>query len=238
MFELRMCWCKTSKPTDVQVSSTLSGDEDTVPIIENSLIIFNDANGLNCVNTTDGFMGRAQFEQNGLGAQGTTATVVNVSGTGVTWVSGPKWSTDSSLVGNYVKFTTGAPLSNFIVSAIGSTTSMTLTASAGTLTGTTLLWGHGVEAQDCPGWRYEHSDFGGNGNDGLILHGTSTGRGSGQNMIVGNEWGSNHANDLEIVGFNGAYTAITNTISGNEFLGSGISPANVFSDIKYRRWFW
>lgn len=217
------------KSFGVSVSSTLSGDEAVNPVFDNVLIFNNDGGGLNCISTTDGFLAKVQFEQNGLGPQNGTVTTVNTSGTTVTWVSGPKWSTDSSLIGTLIRLSNSAS-TLFQVTAIASTTSLTVSATPGTLTGANLYWGDGVFSNNCPGWRYEHSDFGGNGNDGLLMVGSDTGRGSSQNMVVGNEFGGNRAHDFEKRGFGtAAFVATQNTISANVFLGSVTSIANTFS---------
>jgi hypothetical protein len=128
------------------------------------------------------------------GVPATTYTTVNVSGTSVTWLSGPKWSTDSSLAYRDVQFVNGpgwyTTTSRNAVSssAPASTTTMTLAASAGTLTSAILWMGHGLELAGCAGFRAQDGDIGGNQIDGIKMAGTFPNQ-SSENLITANQIG-------------------------------------------------
>lgn len=77
---------------------------------------------------------------------------------------------------------------------------------------------HGIDIDRSAGTRIEHSDIGGNREDGVRLHGTPD-LPSSNNIIVGNQFGNNYKADVSIEGSNTRYSAIGNLISFNEFLG-------------------
>ncbi len=73
----------------------------------------------------------------------------------------------------------------------------------------------GVELFDSPAWRIEHSDMGGNGNDGIRAVQTVQNGFAGLQIIIGNQFGNNFGDDIEIL--NGSSN---NLISSNAFIGN------------------
>ncbi len=91
--------------------------------------------------------------------------------------------------------------------------------------------GHGIAIDGSAGNRIEHSDIGGNRDDGIRLHGTPN-LPSSNNIIVGNQFGNNHRADISIEGSNTRYSAIGNLISVNEFLGGAYREGGRSDAIK------
>jgi hypothetical protein len=89
--------------------------------------------------------------------------------------------------------------------------------------------GYGIELNNSPTTRIEHSDVGGNALDGIRVYGTGTSRlQSNRQIIVGNQFGNNAHYDINIVGFDyaaGRHVSTGNLISSNEFIGSPTRPA-------------
>lgn len=144
----------------VKVSSTSQTlDESASTTLDNVIALSCNGDGLYNLNTNDVFVNRKnEFENDGI-----TATV-NTSGTAVTATAG-SWSTDSSLVGTLVRING----SYFVVSAIGSSTTMTLASSAGTNTGVGLQWGNGIECHDCAAMRVDGGDIGNVAQDAILI---------------------------------------------------------------------
>jgi hypothetical protein len=88
---------------------------------------------------------------------------------------------------------------------------------------------HGLELNNSPTARIEHSDFGGNLGDGIRVYGTgSSPLQANKQIIVGNQFGNNAQYDIEILGFDDKtkkYVSTGNLISSNEFIGSDKRPA-------------
>jgi hypothetical protein len=87
----------------------------------------------------------------------------------------------------------------------------------------------GIELNNSPTTRIEHSDVGGNALDGIRVYGTGRSRvQSNRQIITGNQFGNNGRYDIDIAGYD--YTArkhvsTGNLISSNEFIGSPTRPA-------------
>ncbi len=74
----------------------------------------------------------------------------------------------------------------------------------------------GIELNDSPTIRLEHSEIGGNLGNGIRIYGSASGLSSSKEMIVGNQFGNNRLHDILI---SGPYAG-SNLISSNEFIGS------------------
>jgi Right handed beta helix region len=87
----------------------------------------------------------------------------------------------------------------------------------------------GIELNNSPTARIEHSDLGGNALDGIRIYGTAgSPLQSHRQMIVGNQFGNNGRYDIAIAGFDEAgrrQVSTGNLISSNEFIGSPTRPA-------------
>jgi hypothetical protein len=86
----------------------------------------------------------------------------------------------------------------------------------------------GVELNNSPTARIEHSDMGGNTLDGIRIYGTASSLQSNREIIVGNQFGNNGRYDIDIAGFDYAgrkHVSTGNLISANEFIGSPTRPA-------------
>jgi hypothetical protein len=87
----------------------------------------------------------------------------------------------------------------------------------------------GIELNNSPTTRIEHSDMGGNVLDGIRVYGTSSSRlQSSRQIITGNQFGNNGRYDISIAGFDdagGKQASTGNLISSNEFIGSPTRPA-------------
>jgi hypothetical protein len=82
----------------------------------------------------------------------------------------------------------------------------------------------GIELNNSPTTRIEHSDMGGNVLDGIRVYGTGSSRlQSGRQIITGNQFGNNGRYDINIAGYDydrKKYVSMGNLISSNEFIGS------------------
>jgi hypothetical protein len=162
----------------------------------------------------------------------------------VTWVSGSKWSTDSSLAGTYIRINGVL----YRVLSIQSQTVLTLDTNAvisgvaaapGTQTGVTFNWGNAVENKDSGAMRYSAGELSGGpsnvGMDGLLAYCT-TAVGSGAVIVTGNGLGNNIQHDIEILGFDpvGAANCATGfVIAGNKFSGGAVrTPTNTYDNVK------
>ena len=87
----------------------------------------------------------------------------------------------------------------------------------------------GIELNNSPTARIEHSDIGGNALDGIRIYGTADSPlQSNRQIIVGNQFGNNGRYDIAIAGFDEAgkkHVSTGNLISSNEFIGSPTRPA-------------
>jgi hypothetical protein len=87
----------------------------------------------------------------------------------------------------------------------------------------------GIELNDSPTTRIEHSDMGGNALDGIRIYGTGSSRLQAHRQIItGNQFGNNGRFDINISGYDDAqkrYVSTGNLISSNEFIGSPTRPA-------------
>jgi len=87
----------------------------------------------------------------------------------------------------------------------------------------------GIELNNSPAARIEHSDLGGNAQDGIIMYGTaSSPLQSNKEMIVGNQFGNNARYDINILGLDAKakkHASTGSLISSNEFIGSSTRPA-------------
>lgn len=88
---------------------------------------------------------------------------------------------------------------------------------------------NGVELNNSPTTRLEHSDVGGNLGDGIRIYGTAASwLQSNRQIIVGNQFGNNAHHDIIILGFDYAgkkHVSTGHLISSNEFIGSDKRPA-------------
>lgn len=86
----------------------------------------------------------------------------------------------------------------------------------------------GIELNNSPTARIEHSDLGGNAQDGIIMYGTaSSPLQSNKEIIVGNQFGNNTRYDVNIVGLDvkaKKHASTGSLISSNEFIGSPTRP--------------
>jgi hypothetical protein len=86
----------------------------------------------------------------------------------------------------------------------------------------------GIEINNSPTARIEHSDLGGNAQDGIIMYGTGKALQSNKQIIVGNQFGNNFRYDINVVGFDYGqkkHASTGNLISSNGFIGSDKRPA-------------
>lgn len=86
----------------------------------------------------------------------------------------------------------------------------------------------GIEINNSPTARIEHSDLGGNAQDGIIMYGTGRALQSNKQIIVGNQFGNNFRYDINVVGFDydqKKHVSTGNLISSNGFIGSDKRPA-------------
>ena len=87
----------------------------------------------------------------------------------------------------------------------------------------------GIELNNSPAARIEHSDLGGNAQDGIIMYGTaSSPLQSNKEIIVGNQFGNNARYDINIAGLDAKakkHASTGSLISSNEFIGSATRPA-------------
>jgi Right handed beta helix region len=87
----------------------------------------------------------------------------------------------------------------------------------------------GIELNNSPTTRIEHSDVGGNALDGIRIYGTAESPvQSHRQIIVGNQFGNNGRYDIAIAGFDEAgrkQVSTGNLVSSNEFIGSPTRPA-------------
>ncbi|HLW53585.1 MAG TPA: right-handed parallel beta-helix repeat-containing protein [Candidatus Angelobacter sp.] len=86
----------------------------------------------------------------------------------------------------------------------------------------------GIELNNSPTARIEHSDIGGNKLDGIRIYGTADSPlQANRQMIIGNQFGNNGGHDINIAGYDekGRKQVSTgNLISSNEFIGSPTRP--------------
>jgi Right handed beta helix region len=87
----------------------------------------------------------------------------------------------------------------------------------------------GIELNNSPTTRIEHSDMGGNTQDGIRIYGSgSSPLQSNRQIIVGNQFGNNGQYDINVVGFDYAkkkHVSTGNVISANAFIGSPTRPS-------------
>jgi Right handed beta helix region len=87
----------------------------------------------------------------------------------------------------------------------------------------------GIELNNSPTTRIEHSDMGGNLQDGVIMYGAgSSPLQSHKQIIVGNQFGNNGRYDINVAGWDPAakkHVSTGNLISSNGFIGSSRRPA-------------
>jgi hypothetical protein len=87
---------------------------------------------------------------------------------------------------------------------------------------------YGIELNNSPTARIEHSDMGGNLQDGIIMYGTgSSPLQSNKQIIVGNQFGNNGRYDIHVRGFDTTgkkHVSTGNLISSNGFIGSSRRP--------------
>jgi len=86
----------------------------------------------------------------------------------------------------------------------------------------------GVEINNSPTARIEHSDLGGNAQDGITMYGAGGSLQSNKQIIVGNQFGNNFRYDINIVGFDNnqkKHASTGHLISSNGFIGSDKRPA-------------
>ena len=87
----------------------------------------------------------------------------------------------------------------------------------------------GIELNNSPTARIQHSDLGGNAQDGIIMYGTAgSPLQSNKQIIVGNQFGNNGRYDINIVGLDAKAKKRASTgslISSNGFIGSATRPA-------------
>ena len=190
--------------------------------MDNSYILSNQGGGLMLRNTTDLFIDNTALDVNGsIGTVNTqNAATGGCAANCVTWVSGPKWTTDSSLVGTKIIIGT----TFYFISSIQSATVLTISAAPGTQSGVNYGIGANIELSDSPGLRLEHSDIGGGGSCGLWIYGTAAGKQSTREIIgPGNQFGNTNNHDICIAGWDVAganYAAGQfSIIQGNSFIG-------------------
>jgi hypothetical protein len=86
----------------------------------------------------------------------------------------------------------------------------------------------GIEINNSPTARIQHSDLGGNARDGIIVYGAGKSLQSNKQIIVGNQFGNNSRYDINVVGFDydqKKHVSTGHLISSNGFIGSDRRPA-------------
>lgn len=87
----------------------------------------------------------------------------------------------------------------------------------------------GIELNNSPTARIQHSDVGGSALDGIRVYGTGSSRlQSNRQIILGNQFGNNGHYDISIAGYDTAgkrYVSTGHLISSNAFIGSPTRPA-------------
>jgi hypothetical protein len=87
----------------------------------------------------------------------------------------------------------------------------------------------GIELNNSPTARIQHSDLGGNTQDGIRIYGSaSSPLQSNRQIIVGNQFGNNGQYDINIAGFDNTkkkHVSTGNLISSNGFIGSPSRPS-------------
>ena len=80
----------------------------------------------------------------------------------------------------------------------------------------------GIELNNAPTTRIEHSDVGGNLGDGIRIYGSAASPlQSNRQIIVGNQFGNNGQHDINVIGSDGQkHVSGGHLISSNEFIGS------------------
>jgi hypothetical protein len=85
----------------------------------------------------------------------------------------------------------------------------------------------GIEINNSPTARIQHSDLGGNAQDGIIMYGAARALQSNKQIIVGNQFGNNFRYDINVVGFDNnqkKHASTGHLISSNGFIGSDRRP--------------
>jgi hypothetical protein len=87
----------------------------------------------------------------------------------------------------------------------------------------------GIEVNNSPTARIQHSDMGGNKLDGIFIYGTGDSPlQSHRQMIIGNQFGNNGRYDINVAGYDEKskrQVSTGNLISSNQFIGSPTRPA-------------
>jgi len=211
-------------------------------VSEDSIFSLNTIDGVYTTGASD-TISQGQVENNG------STFTVNTTATSVTATSG-SWSTDSSLIGSYIRVNTAATSGNLCqVSAVGSSTTLTVTncvPTLGVLAGVPMSWGSGWEANNSPSQRFGIGcDFGGNKMDGFLSDGTTSGDpligssvalGAFQNQIETCNLGNNVQHDIEFISASPASGTVIgwqNQVKGNVFTDGGSkTPNGVWDNIK------
>lgn len=154
----------------------------------------------------------------------------------VTWVSGPKWSTDASLVGTAVRLNNVVG-QMFYISSIQSQTVLTLTSAPGTQASIQMNNGNAIENRNSGAMRAWGGEISSTnrGIDGLLAY-CGGGSSSGQIVVDGVALGNNDQNDIEFLGSDPANQTIacmfSNVVVGNKFGGGAVrTPDAIWSNI-------
>ena len=140
---------------------------------------------------------------------------VDTSGTAVTWVSGDNFSTLRA--GHHIKINH----LDYVVSLVNSSTSITLTASAGTQTGVAYAAGalEAINLDAAQNNVVEQNVIRDNADSGIVLHAATAGQSTLANVVQGN-WITNVA----AVGI--ALEATTGTVTTNSVVGNTLYNVN------------
>lgn len=206
----------------------------------NSMSLNNNGDATLIQNTSDIFMVEDENESQGINPIVNTqnAATGGCAANCVTWVSGPKWSTDSSLVGTAIRLNNVRTPPLFFIASIQSSTVLTLNNAPGTQTGVQFNNGNAIENSGGGAMRFIGGEASGStlsrGMDGILAYCT-TATNSGSFVIDGNGLGNNNQNDIELVGFDpvGATNCLFGAvISGNKFSGGSTkTPTNIWDNV-------
>ena len=222
---------QNSRGLGARVISTGTHGETSAATFDRVQLWGNELGCLEIENTVNFIVRNGACENSGVGggSLGAVFPVVDTNGTSVSWVSGPKWTTDSSIVGR----TAVINGTRYTIAAAPSATSLTLSTSAGSQTNRKLKIGTGIEAFNSRGSGMYFNDVSGHNVDGVYIYGLNPGAptnavGAWGMIIFGNTFSGNIEHDVDIVGFdytNGAFASYGNEIANNYF-GGKITGSN------------
>lgn len=160
-----------------------------------------------------------------------TGTVVNTSGTTITWVSGPNFSAVSP--GSFIIFNGGTEL---LVTAVNSSTSLTVNATAGTLTSVPAAFGPGdlISILSASYNTIANNEVFGGVGGGVVISNFVAGSSTQKNQVIGNTLRGQGEGCIEIESENVFGTQVfDNQIRGNSISNCGVGGSAVAANTKY-----